>query len=182
MKLDLHVIDAPSSFYVTDVWRHETLKGHILNSIRRMGVHSIIEPSQSLCNTDWHLFPNVSRPYWSVVADGCFSHINAVCNFLGYKSARIENYWFQQYGPGDFHSWHGHKNVMFSSVYFVDLPKKELSTTFKFGNTEFQVDVTEGQILTFPSFYLHMSKPNNTEQIKTIVAFNSNMSMDIEGR
>lgn len=169
--------EVPGAFYVTDVKEHLEIKKPILDAINRMGVHSMIEPNQELCNTDWHLNTNFSRPYWNIVAPYCVEHLSKISTHLGFNSVSVANYWFQQYAQGDFHDWHGHASVMFSSVYFVNLPTKELQTTFKFNGVEFQVNVSEGQILTFPSCYLHKSSPNTTDTIKTVVVFNSNMHM-----
>ena len=36
---------------------------------------------------------------------------------------------------------------------------------------EFDIDVQEGDILTFPSSYLHCSKPNKSDFTKTIIGF-----------
>lgn len=37
---------------------------------------------------------------------------------------------------------------------------------------EFQADVKEGELLIFPSGYLHKSPPKLSDDIKTIIAFN----------
>jgi len=62
---------------------------------------------------------------------------------------------------------------LYSNIYYLDLPEGTSKTTFKFIDKEFEVDVEEGDILTFPGSMLHCSKPNTSEHTKTVIAFNT---------
>jgi hypothetical protein len=83
----------------------------------------------------------------------------------------LRNYWFQQYKKGDYMELHAHRDADFSSVYYVDLPNGAVFTTFIFMGKEFEIEVKEGEVLTFYGCFQHMSKP--TKNTKTIIAFNS---------
>lgn len=169
-------MDIRDLFVVSDVPNHQELKQQILDAIKKVGTHSSIIEGSSFCNTDWELGPNFPKPYLPIVQPLFIEQLKKMCAIYPTKTtATLINCWFQQYALGDFHDWHLHHNSTYSSVYYVELPEDSSKTTFKFLNQEFEVDVKEGQILSAPSFLLHCSKPNKSEQIKTIIAFNASI-------
>lgn len=150
------------------------MKEEVLTAIESMGTHSLIDKTQQISNSDWHLNGNFVRPYYPIILphiQDCLSELSA---HLNSDLIEIDNYWFQQYEPSDYHSWHWHEKTTFSSVYYTELPGKT-STTFESMGKEFQVDVEEGDFLVFPSNLRHQSKPNNTKHRKTVVALNLNI-------
>jgi hypothetical protein len=164
----------PCLFYLLDVPDHAELKPQILSGIKSMGVHSLEEEGQKISNTDWHLSSNYDRPYYLVLKKLWDTHVPAIKRIADIEKEcifNLKNYWFQQYKEGDYHEWHIHDNVVFSNVYYVDLPNGSSMTSFKMGGEEFEVPVKEGQILTFPSCFSHCSKPNKVGT-KTVVSFN----------
>jgi ectoine hydroxylase-related dioxygenase (phytanoyl-CoA dioxygenase family) len=46
---------------------------------------------------------------------------------------------------------------------------------FEYMGEEFQIDVKEGDYVVFPSMLKHCSKPNETQERKTIIALNINV-------
>jgi len=60
-----------------------------------------------------------------------------------------------------------------SNVYFVELPSKSLGTEIL---NHGKLDLNEGDLLTFPAYLYHRSPVNVTEERKTIISFNSNIS------
>jgi hypothetical protein len=163
-----------STIVVSKVERHDILKPLILSSIEEMGRYGIINSANNIYNTDWHLNSSTLRKYYQYVQLSLETHNQKVKEYFGYTSVQTTNYWMQQYATGGFHKWHTHENCTFSNVYYVDLDGCASKTTFLYRNQEFEVDVQEGCILSFPSFFIHCSKPNITEKIKTVIAYNSN--------
>ena len=89
------------------------------------------------------------------------------------EELNIFNYWFQQYKKKDFHTWHIHGGCNFSCVYYVDIDDNCSKTTFRLlDGSEFDVAVKEGDVLVFPSYMPHTSKPNKSNKTKTIISFN----------
>lgn len=172
-----HDMDIRNAFVISDVPDHENLKQKILTEIKKIGIHSsIVENNNSLYNTDWELSPSYPRPYFPIVQPLFEEQNKKICNLYGDKTRAISlTYWFQQYAFGDFHEWHLHGKCLFSSVYYVELAEESSKTRFNFLGKEFEMDVKEGQILSAPSFLLHCSKPNKSKQIKTIIAFNTDL-------
>jgi hypothetical protein len=162
------------NFYLYKVETHAEIKPKILSGISSMGVHSLVEFDQKLCNSDWHLSSNYNRPYLQHVEEVINQHLDKLtqtASIPANSKLDFNNYWFQQYAEGDYHDWHIHKNSVYSNVYYVDLPQSAAKTTFRCGEEEFSVDVEEGYILTFPSCFSHCSKPNKAST-KTIISFN----------
>jgi len=134
-------------------------------------IPSASEKIENISKSDWFLssdHPRVYREYLFNVLKPWFKHMENK-----YKTpARISNYWFQQYLKSDYHHWHLHPKCHFSSVYYVELPEKSLATEFKNYKS---ISVKEGDIITFPSHWVHRSPANSTGKRKTVIAFNSNM-------
>jgi hypothetical protein len=150
------------------------MKPLIMSAIASMGTHSMVESTQSISNTDWYLPATHARLYWPHVLPSIEHQAKEILASLydQEETMQVSNYWFQQYKEGDFHGWHIHGACTFSNVYYVDLPDGASKTTFRIKGKEFEVDVKEGQILAFPSYYPHCSKPN-TRGVKTSIAFNT---------
>lgn len=158
---------------IHEVRNHSEIKPKILEAIKSMGVHSNIDAYQRISNSDWQLHRDYPRPYFEVIQpllQQVYDGIKEV--FFITEDVQTQNYWFQEYHKGDFHAWHVHPAAMFSNVYYVSLPEGSSYTHFKVNGEEFSVPVTEGCVLTFPSFYSHESKEHKGEEPKTSVVFN----------
>ena len=163
-------------FTTYKVPNHKEIKESLLSRIADIGVHSLIAPkndySHSIFNTDWYLAPRVKRPYYDTIVP----IISELCENLKTKykypiNLELETFWFQQYKTSDFHDWHLHTGL-FSCVYYVDVSDKTPRTSFNIMGEEIEVHVDEGDILVFPTFIPHRSKPNLDTKIKTVIAFN----------
>lgn len=156
---------------------HSNVKQKILDGIDSMGIHGLVDEQEQLSNTDWNLSRSSNRPYAEHLDNIFAETFKTIIDAFDYglnpitQSLKVSGYWFQQYENGDFHKWHTHPGDMFSNVYYVELPDGASKTSFMLNGNEFTVDVKEGDILTFPAFLLHQSKPNQSSR-KTVVAFN----------
>lgn len=166
-------IEVLAPCFIKKVQNHAQFKPEILNSISSLGTFSINRNSEKILNTDFYMPSSAPRPYWNIVENDMKRFVLEVSSNFNAIHANINRYWFQQYAKGDFHDWHIHGESMFSCVYYVDLPENT-KTTFKVLNKEFVLDVEEGDVLAFPSCFLHCSKPNPNDKIKTIISFNAN--------
>ena len=160
-----------SSFYIkTKIIEHSYNKDKLLSLINKGNFSSF----DNIYKTDWHFDKNTEREYLNLFYKIITPYMNNMCLKIKAKTWRIHNGWFQQYKKNNFHDWHRHSSSVFNNIYYVDLPAGASKTTFRFLGKEFQVEVKEGQILSFPSFFEHCSKPNLSDNIKTVIAFNSN--------
>ena len=168
------IIKTETCFVKTKVENHNEIKQSLLELIESIGTHSIIiKDSLQISNSDWHLNNSYTRNYFNIFDKIAVEHVNKVKDILLIDyDLIIKNYWFQQYNKYDYHNYHVHGTCLFGNVYYVDLPEKSSKTSFKFLDKEFQIDVEEGDILTFPSSYMHCSKPNQSDYTKTVISFN----------
>ena len=179
--IEIKTGDIPCCVYVSEVLTHKEIKIPLLHIFNNNGTFGLdvgdeYPFGQRTYNTDWHLqssFHYKHIEYERIIDPIINNHNEALTKFLGYtEPITCDNKWFQQYKKNDFHGWHRHKHCIFSNVYYLDLPYKVL-TSFRFHGREFTIEIKEGQILTFPSFLEHSSKPNFSDKIKTVISFNS---------
>lgn len=163
-------------FIITEVAQHKDIKSEILDAIKEMGIFSYIqEPKQKLFNSDYHINNSISRLYYPNIEPIIKEVYNNI--LLAYdipkESLPLDyQYWIQQYKELDYHAKHIHAACVFSSVYYIDLANDNAKTTFILNNKEIELEVKEGQVLTFPSCMPHTSKVNQAKQIKTVCSWN----------
>jgi cupin superfamily acireductone dioxygenase involved in methionine salvage len=165
-------------FILDSVQEHSAMKQTILEAIKSMGTHSLIEPqyNQEIFNTDYHLSAKVRRHYIHLMQPIVIKHLAKASEILSSTiNANLisTSIWFQQYEKNNYHGWHWHEEAQYSSVYYLDLPEDASYTTFKYLDEEYEVAVSEGDILTFPSCICHCSKLNKSDKVKTVISFNS---------
>ena len=90
---------------------------------------------------------------------------------------KIHDGWFQQYTNGGEHNWHNHADCQFTNVYFLELPDEEYKTEIVDENGDIiEFAVKEGDVLSFPSWMLHRSKPNFSKHRKSVISFNTSFN------
>ena len=86
----------------------------------------------------------------------------------------ITNGWYQQYRKGAYHQYHNHVRANFTNIFYLELPDSNYKTIIKDDDGKLiSFQVKEGDLITFPAYLLHKSKPNGVKR-KTIISFNSN--------
>jgi hypothetical protein len=90
---------------------------------------------------------------------------------------RIRHLWFQKYSKGGGHRWHPHPSSNISCVYFIHLEDPRDGTEFFDGENIIRPEVSEGDIICFPSFLPHRSPVIKGDRKKVIISIN----MDIRG-
>ena len=108
-------------------------------------------------------YENAQDYYWEVLDRYCIENID------------LESVWYQQYIKKDTHGWHVHPASSISFVYNLELENSQSSTEFydRKNKQIVQLDVNEGDILTFPSYLIHRSAPLIGNR-KTIISGNYN--------
>lgn len=168
-------------FFKTSI--SEQVREQALSVINNLGTYSFIDDTQSISHTDWHMSGfnqtmKLENKYLPVIEEEINKHYDYISDALNYEynhgKSVLETVgmWFQQYKPGDYHSTHTHGTCALSSVIYLELEGQDQATEFFTKNNKFQVEVKQGDILTFPSFLAHGS-PNIIETRKTIISFNT---------
>ena len=89
----------------------------------------------------------------------------------------IRAVWFVEYEKGDYHSPHSHESARYSGILYVNFDDQNPSTTFVqpwysyWGTKQMTVEVKEGTMIIVPSHVMHYSRPNKSDNTKTVIGF-----------
>lgn len=129
-------------------------------------------------NTNFHLHQSEyegSQKYFELIWDHVSKHVEHYKNIhtdMILPGGYVEHHWFNQYRTGDRQGWHTHPTISTSNIYYVDLPDKKYSTEFYLGGKAVQLDVQEGDLVTFPSYLMHRAPLIRDRDVtKTIISF-----------
>lgn len=118
----------------------------------------------------------VNRDYFKLLDPYLKDFFNTLDSKYYCLEHHTSNGWFQQYYTNDEHGWHFHAATNLSCVYYVELSSQKFSTQFWIDDKLYQKNVSEGDIIVFPSFLPHRSpKITKSNTRKTIISFNVNL-------
>jgi len=135
--------------------------------------------SESISHTDWQITKNMKREYQEYFMTHIFKDF-AKSFGSKYKFNKIlcTSIWFQVYAKNDFHITHTHPQCNFSNVLYIELPNNNLITNIHdLNDNKIDINIEEGNIITFPSFYRHNSPKNTTDKSKIVISFNTDVEM-----
>lgn len=126
-----------------------------------------------LSHTDWNLPKELKRDYLDYFLNNIFKeYAENFCSKIKCNEFKIKTAWFQVYEKGDNHVEHTHGSCHFTNVFYLQLPKNLKTNIIDLFNKKINIDIQEGDIVTFPSFYFHSSPKNDTNDKKVIISFN----------
>jgi len=137
---------------------------------------------------------DVLNPLIDIVLSNC----NEIKKEFGFKQEKIvdlANYWVNINHKNNFNLPHLHIDSFLSVVYYVKVPKKSGKIMFKnpilahqytihnnmidefthFNSSEWGVQPEEGQLLIFPSWLEHYVQPNESNDYRVSIAFNTKL-------
>ena len=127
------------------------------------------------CSTDFNISQDIERDYLDYFHIHILDDvIESISKQLGLAPCEwdVLMAWFQQYNQSNVHSWHNHAYTQFTNCYFLELPDASHKTEIlDINGNILEYDAKEGDIITFPAWMKHRSKPHEGEQ-KTVIAFN----------
>jgi hypothetical protein len=148
----------------------QEINKNLLNLINKIPANPLVEDSNNvISHTDWNLPKSFKREYLDYFFQIIKPYLQKICFKLNSNKFEISNAWFQQYTKNNIHQWHTHPKTNFTNVYFVELLDKSLSTEIL---NHPNLELNEGDLLTFPAFYYHRSPINLSGKRKTIISFN----------
>ena len=122
---------------------------------------------------DWDNAVDWSRPWFKIFYPHWVISVKEMLSNMAYSGRyALDKMWYQQYEKGSNHSWHIHSNH-FTGVYYLEFPKGSAKTEIcsPYSLTVKKIDALEGDIIIFPSHWIHRAPSNNSVR-KTIVSFN----------
>jgi len=160
---------------------HKKIKKELLKLIDEEPTHSLkktdpqhTDPtSSSISRLDWHNRNNFKRKWVQLLVKDLYNNFENQINEIGLKGVEINDLWFQQYFKEDTHGWHIHGHS-FTGVYYLELFKDSPRTQIVEPTAErvITVEAKEGDVIIFPSVYIHRAPSLKTNKRKTIVSFN----------
>jgi|TARA_R100001460_G_scaffold6517_4_gene17102 uncharacterized protein YjlB len=131
-----------------------------------------VSSDEKIFHTDWAIPNTMRREYKEYFEKNILKDF--LNNFLiknKFNEVEIDNIWFQVYNTGDFHKFHTHAKANFTNVFYLQLPTSCVKTNI----VDVDLEIEEGDILTFPAFMKHESPINKFKEFKIIISFNTNV-------
>ena len=181
--------------YKTQLIDHDKIKNRLLNLINETPFQDLTSgqqiPNQTLLSTtnilslpnwdfhisrcDWNYSRDWNRPWFKLFRPNFDLSVRKMLGESHYDAPLdIQDTWFQQYHNNDCHGWHIHGH-QFTGVYYLEFPRGAPLTEIvsPFSNKKKRINVREGDIIVFPSVWIHRA-PHNKIKRKTIISFNFN--------
>ena len=160
---------------------HTELKQNLLNAIaEQKECENVIAKGTDISRCDWTTSKrDWNRKWVNILQEPLQTHLLLWCSQYSYNSFDIREMWFQQYTTGGSHNWHTHSSN-FTNVYYLDLPDGSPKTEWidPITSVVHSFDIEEGDIITFPSFLVHKAPLNHSHDVKTIISWNMDISIN----
>ncbi len=157
-----------NSYFIYKVNKHEQHKKKLIKLFKLIPQNKF----GSISHTDWNLPRTLKREWFDYFYQNVFDGWEKSFYQEIKQNIHFHNAWFQWYEKGDLHDWHTHLETHFTNVYYLNLPNKDIKTSIKVFGDEKNIDVKEGEIITFPSYWNHCSPVNIYDEPKIIISFN----------
>jgi len=160
-----------SYYFINTVKEHKLYKDKILKSINEIPKNSF----EFISHTDWTLPQNYNREYIKLFYAMINPYLENIKEFINVSNYEIHNTWFQQYEKNDRHDFHTHGGCQYTNVYYLEMPEENMKTKL-FEPLEkkiIDIDIKEGDLITFASYINHKSDTNKSDKRKTVISFNS---------
>ena len=157
-----------NSYFIYEVDKHEQHKKELIKLFKLIPQNKL----NSISHTDWNLPRTLKREWADYFYHNVFDDWKKSFHEEIKQNIHLHNAWFQWYEKGDSHNWHTHGETHFTNVYYLNLPNKDIKTSIKIFDDEKNIDVKEGEIITFPAYWKHCSPVNIYDEPKIIISFN----------
>ena len=169
-------IEVSDFIYHSHVDDHDKIKDNVLFEISKAFDDNASEKDSyyedSVSKLDYGKCTHKERPWLKICLPGISREILKFGNECGYREVVLKDIWYQQYKEGDTHGWHIHGHH-FTGVYYLEHPKGSSRTEIcsPLNLKSQSIDTKEGDLVIFPSHWIHRGPPNRTER-KTIISYN----------
>tara|TARA_R100000951_G_scaffold69911_1_gene58822 strand:- start:2874 stop:3455 length:582 start_codon:yes stop_codon:yes gene_type:complete len=131
--------------------------------------------TDSISKLDWDRRGDNEREWTKFIGPSLINHFKEEVKKIGLTNIQLHDMWFQQYHKGDTHGWHTHGHN-FTGVYYLEFGKTAPRTQIvePLSLRIIDVDAEQGDIIIFPSMFIHRAPTSKTKKRKTIISFNFN--------
>ena len=131
--------------------------------------------TDSISRVDWDRRHDIEREWVKLVGPYLQKHFTEEVKKIGLSKIQIFELWFQQYYKGDTHGWHVHGHN-FTGVYYLEFGKNSPKTQIvePLSLRIIDINAKQGDVIIFPSMFIHRAPPSQTKKRKSIISFNFN--------
>jgi len=171
------VIVKDKSFFKYKIPNYKDLKKELIDLIYKSNFETVDKYGEKVSFSDFEYSKDFNRQYVIYIFDKIIEDFSKeFCKTNNCKSILIQNIWFQIYKTGDFHSIHTHPMSNFTNIVYIDIPMDKIKTNvYSLNKDKIDIEIKEGDILTFPAFFPHESPVNDCKDNKIVVSFNSSI-------
>lgn len=164
-------IDIEDLFIRYEIPNWVAIKKKVLEEIEEVGGFGVkFKDGSAVSETNYFHQEMFAYGNWTAgMIQKFLNHVHEKENILSHFQGHV---WHQIYEKGDYHGWHVHGGVNYSSVVYIQLPEGECGTVFRIGDTEYQAPAKEGEILAFPACIQHRTLPNESDTNRIIMSLN----------
>tara|TARA_R100000963_G_C4644017_1_gene107821 strand:+ start:2302 stop:2799 length:498 start_codon:yes stop_codon:yes gene_type:complete len=156
-------------YFLTKLKNYEAVNKYYLNKINKGPVNSY----GSIQNTDWHTKSHINYSYF---LNEIKEHLDKMVAFFSLKECEVHNIWFQHYTKNGTHEWHTHGKANYTNVYYLKLGENKTKVRDPFTKETIDINVSTGNLLSFPAFLSHSSPPLKKQSTKTVFSFNTSFT------
>ena len=156
---------------------HTQFKDLLLKLIEETPYEKRISNKESITKTDYEQSQTdyhnkeIQRE-WVRIFTLCIQNtLKEILNTLQFEKAHFLSVWFQQYHTNDFHAFHHHGMSDYSGIYYLELSDNTY-TQILVNDKITDIEVSEGDIVVFPSQLRHRCPQVTTNNRRTIISFN----------
>jgi hypothetical protein len=153
--------------------KHNIIKNKLLDLIDKSPYIKVDDNVDSISKSDYFI-TNLNKEYISYIRPYLTEFMTNELKDFKLNGFIIDKMWFQQYHKNDTHKWHTHKYTNLICIYYVEMPDNNQKTLIKnFGSNDLiEYEAYEGDIIMFPAYLYHSSPLINSDNRKTIISFN----------
>tara|TARA_R110001632_G_scaffold144530_2_gene261065 strand:+ start:112 stop:681 length:570 start_codon:yes stop_codon:yes gene_type:complete len=153
---------------------HLNIKDNLLSLIDQSKIKLDKEKFKDVFHKlDWNKASNFNRPWVKYCLKDIQNQLLKMTYVIGFKSIKINDLWFQQYGKEGTHGWHVHANN-FTGVYYLEFDNHQYTQLLDPLDLDKAISlrVIEGDFIIFPSHVIHRSGVNKENKRRSIISFN----------
>ena len=163
----------------TQLIDHDRIRDKLLNSITNDSHVENIDRGgyygDKVSKCDMAKIRDLNRPWVKKLVPHLTISLNEMFSSLGYTGYSLVDIWYHQYNEGDMYGWHIH-GLQYSGIYYLEFSKEcgRTSMCSPYNLKSRNIDAKEGDVIIFPSHFIHRALPNKRER-KTVISFNFNL-------
>ena len=154
---------------LTKVETHNVIKDTLLDLINSQPSGPNDNTNDKVSRLDWYQSEDFTRKWVQYFMPHFNKTYQSLVDKLGYKTFDVRGIWYQQYEKNSIHDWHVHSEN-YTGVYYLEYPNGAPAT--ELFDTKLNIpNVSEGDVVMFPSMTPHRAPRITSDLRKTIIMF-----------